>query len=58
MPIIRFSLGLEAGDLCLKEVIDNAYVLVGLTKAGKSTTTHILLDDSLRGKMLDGTLIV
>ena len=55
--ILHFSLGLEAGDLSLKEVIDHAYVLVGLTKAGKSTTTHILLDDSLIGKVVNGSLI-
>ena len=58
MEIILFSLGLEAGDLSLRDVIDNAYVLIGLTKAGKSTTTHILLDDSLVGKMSNGSLIV
>jgi hypothetical protein len=33
-------------------------MLVGLTKAGMSTTAHILLDDELVGKVKNGSFFV
>ena len=52
--IEEFNTNLEKGDLGLSEVVENAYILYGDTRAGKTTLGHLLNGGSLHGIKLNG----
>lgn len=48
---------IEAGDLALYEPFIEALAVFGFTKAGKTSTCHILANSTLKAELKNGDLI-
>lgn len=48
---------IEAGDLAMMELIYEAMAVFGFTKAGKTTSCHILSKSNLRSQKQNGALV-
>ena len=47
---------LQSGDIALSQLIDEAFVMMGMTKRGKTTLGHYLCNQPLKG-VKKGTII-
>jgi hypothetical protein len=48
----------EAGDITLFDIFEEAIAMFGFTKVGKTTTCHILCDNILKAENHNGELVL